>query len=333
MHIYKHTHIYVYVYTYTYVYICIHTHTHAHTRTHAHTHTKTCPCLIAMCHNKRIDGRCLHPQHIHMGHYALTCAMTPSYVPWLFYIICAITPSYVPWLIHKRHNSSTEDWCLCPQLIHMYHDSCIYGTTPSHVLWLIHLICAKTPWYASILIPICHDSQSDGHTWVMSCLIHICHDLFICIMTHSYVPCLKEWWQIPARPTHPHGPWVIHMCHESFICAMTPSCVSWLICVCRDSRSDGRCLQHHAGRCSTCRVLGVWHNMGLQFACFNICVDQWVMAHRNEAWHILTSCDTHDESWHAWISHGTHEWVMAHMNKPSHIWHIRMSHVCVCVCV
>ena len=57
---------------------------------------------------------------------------------------------------------------------------------------------------------------------------------------------------------------------------------------------------------------------------------EWVLAHMNESWRIWMSHGTHewvmahmDESWHTWMSHATDESVMAHMNES---WHVCMSH-------
>ena len=78
--------------------------------------------------------------------------------------------------------------------------------------------------------------------------------------------------------------WLIHTCHVSFICAMTHSYVWRFIHTCHDS-----------------------------FICY-----ECVTAHANESW--MRHC-THErvmarpnESWHARMSHGTYQWVMAHMN-------------------
>jgi len=52
-----------------------------------------------------------------------------------------------------------------------------------------------------------------------------------------------------------------------------------------------------------------------------------VMTRMNESWHTWMSHGTHEwvmarinQSWHTWISHGTHEWVMTRMNKSWHTW-------------
>jgi len=57
---------------------------------------------------------------------------------------------------------------------------------------------------------------------------------------------------------------------------------------------------------------------------------EWVMTHMKQSWHTWMSHGTHqsvmthmNESWHTWMSHGTHEWVMTHMNESWHTW---MSH-------
>jgi len=57
-------------------------------------------------------------------------------------------------------------------------------------------------------------------------------------------------------------------------------------------------------------------------------INVWAMAHMNESWHTSRWRERNihismHESWHVWMSHGTYEWVMAHMNESWRIW---MSH-------
>jgi len=48
---------------------------------------------------------------------------------------------------------------------------------------------------------------------------------------------------------------------------------------------------------------------------------EWVMAHLNDSCHLWKHMN---ESCHIWIRHITYEWVMSHVNESYHIW---MSHV------
>jgi len=177
----------------------------------------------------------------------------------------------------------------------MCYDSYICAMPHSCVTWLMHT---------------CHDSFICGmaESYAMW-LVHMRHGSFVCAMTHSYVT-----WLIS------YVTWPIHMCraicvcHDSFMCAMTYSCkprVQWLIHMC----------QHDPFMCAvTYSYVPAWP--------IHVCYDLLICARTDShaIWLIHMG--------RAWDSgsHGTHEWVMAHMNESWHTWMSHGIHEWECSC-
>jgi len=151
--------------------------------------------------------------------------------------------------------------------------------------------------------------------------------------------------------THSYAPWLIHKYHDSFIFTETH----------RYTYLDGRSAQ------STPQVNTINHTQVNESCCYTYASEsrstvrrqmshvtyEWVMSHTtnhtqvNESCH-YTSCtqvnrgvlfadlpsvyistchDTYDSRC-IWMSHGTYEWVMSHMNESCHIWLSHVIHSC-----
>jgi len=118
-------------------------------------------------------------------------------------------------------------------------------------------------------------------------------------------------------------------CHyDTHMCAMTHICVPWLTYVCHtyDAWVSDHAIMTHIW--TFCIMTHIWTSR-------TTLMKEGVMARMNESWHTWMSHGTHEsvthilhydtymnksENTHEEMSHGTHEWVMAHMNESWHTW-------------